>query len=106
MLTKSLHTVTAVTNVARHLMITGAGTSAVSLTRQALAVLGYEMRGFDAQDETVQRCVAAVSKALTERPEVPAAAPRRARQYFDEYGRKVDAVYTSKGDRVALTGLR
>jgi hypothetical protein len=66
-LTKSLHTVTAVANVARHLHRTGSGhTDAPALTAAALQILGYtvDARREARSDDTVARCVAAVAKVL------------------------------------------
>jgi hypothetical protein len=72
MLTKTLHTITAVTNVARHLRDTnavrlnGTATDAVTLTKRALSILGYQIDVANAMhaDETVRRCVDAVAKFL------------------------------------------
>ena len=63
MLTKSLHTVTAVTNVALHLRASSVFTDATALTRAALAVLGYDVRAFDTTDTTIQACIKSVRKA-------------------------------------------
>ena len=63
MLTKSLHTVTAVTNVAMHLRASSVFTNTTALTRAALAVLGYDMRVFDTADTTIQACIKGVQKA-------------------------------------------
>lgn len=62
-LTKSLHTVTVVTNVARELArLSGSRHTALALTERALEVLGYDLGDFDADDDTVQRCIASVAK--------------------------------------------
>lgn len=66
-LTKSLHTVTAVANVARYqrrqrLVISR---DAYVLAKAALAVLGYDITG-SVGDETVQRCVAACARVIAE----------------------------------------
>lgn len=65
-LTKSLHTVTAVANVARELIALSGGKTgdAHALTTRALAVLGYDIHSFAKSDETVIRCLAAVAKVL------------------------------------------
>jgi hypothetical protein len=70
MLTKSLHTVTAVANVARH-MRTGVGRTltAVGLAQAALNVLGYHYTTTEltrTEDDTVKRCVLAVAKVIAE----------------------------------------
>lgn len=76
-LTKSLHTITAVKNVA--LFLHGLesatlraeasrladATYARSLTRQSLAILGYDIDAFSRSDATVQRCIDAVALAIT-----------------------------------------
>lgn len=72
MLTKSLHTITAVTNVARHLMETnavrlnGTASDADVLTKRALLVLGYKVAVATAmhEDDTVRRCVDSVARLL------------------------------------------
>lgn len=64
-LTKSLHTITAVANVALHLYQTdGKAADAHALTRAALEILGYDIGAFAKADETVARCIAAVQKLL------------------------------------------
>lgn len=67
-LTKSLHTITAVANVARYVLEREAErsrTDAYALTTRALAVLGYDITDFAKTDETIVRCVAAVEKVLS-----------------------------------------
>lgn len=67
-LTKSLHTVTAVTNVARELARFSGGRTgtAKDLTDRALQVLGYVPgTDFPKSDETYLRCVASVGKVLS-----------------------------------------
>ena len=68
MLTKSLHTVTAVANVARYLNAQGnAPRNADGLAHMALTILGYgnvDVR--DKRDDTVQRCVATCAKVIAE----------------------------------------
>jgi|GEM_PF-3397297 len=70
MLTKSLHTVTAATNVARLLLQTAdkAVTGDLALARAALAVLGYSDVAVDRDgaDDTVARIVKACAKLLSE----------------------------------------
>jgi hypothetical protein len=74
MLTKSLHTVTAATNVARLLLQTAdkSLTGDLGLARAALTVLGYSDVDVsrDTTDETVQRIVKACAKLLDERKTV------------------------------------
>jgi len=73
MLTKSLHTITAVANVAKYLRdsnavrLDGTAADADRLTRRALEVLGYKVNVPVAMhsDETVRRCVDAVAKVLS-----------------------------------------
>ena len=68
-LTKSLHTITAVTNVARHLLeITPnyRNTGATTLAHNALRVLGYAMECFPNDDVTLVRCVAGCEKLIAE----------------------------------------
>jgi len=71
MLTKSLHTVTAATNVARLLLQTAdkAVTGDLALARAALAVLGYSDVAVErgSADDTVARIVKACAKLLSER---------------------------------------
>jgi len=66
-LTKSLHTVTAVVNVARLIQgsrDSGCATySADTLARHALATLGYDIADFAADDPTVCACIKAIRKA-------------------------------------------
>lgn len=74
-LTKSLHTITAVKNVA--LFLHGLESATVrtrlladadyarNLTRQSLTILGYDMAAFSPTDATVQRCIDAVALAIT-----------------------------------------
>jgi hypothetical protein len=71
MLTKSLHTVTAATNVARHLIetgFTGAGTDEPGecLAIAALAILGYDGCVPVGSDPTVDRICAACERMLTQ----------------------------------------
>lgn len=63
MLTKSLHTVTAVKRVALHLHGTTPpiNTPAKSLDC-ALLVLGYKRKDFPADDPTIKACLAAIKK--------------------------------------------
>ena len=69
-LTKSLHTVTVVTNIAAFLRVARADngndapTTARKLLVAALDVLGYSLSDFDAGDPTVEKCMAAVKKVL------------------------------------------
>lgn len=67
MLTKSLHTVTAVTKVALHLRASSPGhytsdRAAWDLVDDALGILGYKGEG--ATDPTITACVKAVTKAM------------------------------------------
>lgn len=64
-LTKSLHTITAVVNVAAYIR-NGApeGITAAQLAESALAILGYDIETFSKNDVTVQRCVAGCAKLL------------------------------------------
>ena len=63
MLTKSLHTVTAVTNVARHLHATDATKdTGLFYLRRSLSVLGYDSN--DLNDPTVMACFKSVRKML------------------------------------------
>lgn len=68
-LTKSLHTITAVANVARYIATAAprkmTAADAAALTAHALEVLGYDMADFAKSDVTVARCVAAVAKVLS-----------------------------------------
>jgi hypothetical protein len=62
-MTKSLHTVTAVANVAALLRSTTARHAcAAELAAEALAVLGYDIADFAKSDDTIVRCVAACAK--------------------------------------------
>jgi len=65
-LTKSLHTVTAVTNVARFIQTVRPYGTAEALLQAALVVLGYSVSQFPKNDDTVERCRAAVAKVLAE----------------------------------------
>jgi len=68
-LTKSLHTVTAVKNVARYILATHKGPRpiAVMLAGAALDVLGYpDAIKHRATDDTVHRCVCACADVLAE----------------------------------------
>ena len=72
-LTKSLHTVTAVTNVARILP----PADALTLAGHALSVLGYDVAEFGADDPTVAACVKAIRKAgIARSPVAPSVAAR------------------------------
>ena len=65
MLTKSLHTVTAVTKVAVHLNVTLDVTySPAQLVIMALGILGYGAADIGQQDPTVLACHKAVTKAI------------------------------------------
>lgn len=77
MLTKSLHTITAATNVAAHL-VSIAGTGAVGriddsfvLAARACDILGHDIRG-SIDDATVQRIVANCAKLLASRAKAAA----------------------------------
>ena len=50
-LTKSLHTVTAVANVARH--IAPSHRDPVALARESLAILGYSLEDYSKSDPTI-----------------------------------------------------
>ena len=75
-LTKSLHTVTAVTNVARVVAQLSGGyrttltapRDARALVREALAILDYDAAEFAADDPTIAACIKAVAKALKVAP--------------------------------------
>lgn len=54
-LTKSLHTVTAVANVARH--IAPSHRDHVSLARESLAVLGYSLADYPPTDPTIAKII-------------------------------------------------
>jgi hypothetical protein len=67
MLTKSLHTVTAVTNVARLLVRHDSSfkyRSIDAVLSDALGVLGYRMADFDADDTTVAACRKSITKSF------------------------------------------
>lgn len=66
-LTKSLHTITAVANVARYIRESAPRTitDARALTAHALEVLGYDITTFSKSDPTLERCIAAVEKVLS-----------------------------------------
>lgn len=71
MLTKSLHTVTAVTKVAMYVKANldvkypEGVRSAADLVQMALGILGYQLYDVaTASDPTVQACVKAVAKAM------------------------------------------
>jgi len=74
MLTKSLHTVTAATNVARHMLSTARdgfyshGAGAEYLAANALSVLGYDVNTVSPiiEDETVGKIIKACAKLLDE----------------------------------------
>lgn len=64
-LTKSLHTVTAVTCVAAHLLDgTRRYPNPHALATSALLILGYDVDTFAKTDDTVARCVAACAKLM------------------------------------------
>jgi hypothetical protein len=63
-LTKSLHTVTAVSRVALELSQFRESADPVELTHAALNVLGYSVLQFSADDTTIAACVAATAKLL------------------------------------------
>lgn len=68
MLTKSLHTVTAVTNVAQYIWALPHAQlqwGAFELCERALGVLGYSMTSFTPDDPTVQRCITACGKIIS-----------------------------------------
>jgi hypothetical protein len=70
MLTKSLHTITAVANVAKFYAQTHSTQGdAVFLASKALSILGYQytvtaLRAAAQSDETLARCVAACARVL------------------------------------------
>lgn len=61
-LTKSLHTVTAVYNVAR--LVKANGDTAQTLAAKALAVLGYNMADYAQDDATVLQIVKQLKVAI------------------------------------------
>ena len=64
-LTKSLHTITVVTQVAMYLYRTGATSpNAAMLTNKALTVLGYNAADYEKDDAVIVRCRDAIAKAL------------------------------------------
>jgi hypothetical protein len=66
-LTKSLHTVTAVTRVAHYLLVTLPGSnprSAAKLVGLALDILGYDVSELPKSDDTVARCVRSVETLM------------------------------------------
>lgn len=63
-LTKSLHTITAVVNVASYVRTHNPKLTAAQLADAALAILGYDVATFAKNDVTVQRCVAGCAKLL------------------------------------------
>lgn len=71
-ITKSLHTVTAATNVARHLANERRYFFATALAKDALAILGYDIVAFDASDSTIERIIRECSRIVGERVRVAA----------------------------------
>lgn len=68
-ITKSLHTVTSATNVARHLARNADYRNGIDLARASLAVLGYEyttadMARANGQDPTIGKIVNACTELL------------------------------------------
>lgn len=66
-LTKSLHTVTVVANVARLILSMGnhrRTPTLPDLLEQSLGVLGFDVHAFSKDDDTVARCRDAISKVL------------------------------------------
>lgn len=68
-LTKSLHTITAVTGVAKELYKVAADAnrrfeSPTGLLDATLFVLGYKLADFSAGDATVERCLAACERIM------------------------------------------
>jgi hypothetical protein len=61
-LTKSLHTVTAVANVARH--IACSHRDHVSLARESLAILGYSLADYPPADPTIQKILRECSRII------------------------------------------
>lgn len=71
-LTKSLHTVTAATNVARYLATERLYICPKQLARQALIVLDYRMHEFSEDDPTVAKIVRECARVIGERARVAA----------------------------------
>jgi hypothetical protein len=69
-LTKSLHTVTAVANVARY--IAPSHRDHVSLARESLAILGYSMADYPPADPTIQKILRECSRIVGARARVAA----------------------------------
>jgi hypothetical protein len=69
-LTKSLHTVTAVTNVARH--IACSHRDHVSLARESLAILGYSLADYPPTDPTIHKILRECSRIVGARVRVAA----------------------------------
>jgi hypothetical protein len=71
-LTKSLHTVTAATNVARIVTVhSSVALDARRLARAALDVLGYNLDDFPEEDPTVAKIVRECARILSERKHSP-----------------------------------
>ena len=66
-LTKSLHTVTAATNVARYLATERLYICPKQLARQALIVLDYRMHEFSEDDATIAKIVRECDRILAAR---------------------------------------
>ena len=69
-LTKSLHTVTAVTNVARY--IVPSHCDHVSLARESLAILGYSLEDYSKSDPTIVKIMRECSRIVGARVRVAA----------------------------------
>jgi len=69
-LTKSLHTVTAVANVARH--IAPSHRDPVSLARESLAILGYSLEDYSKSDPTIVKIMRECSIIIGMRARVAA----------------------------------
>lgn len=71
MMTKSLHTVTAVANVARHLIANAHSRNSGQICAAALTLLGYEHTAatlavaIESGDTTLAACLAGVKKELS-----------------------------------------
>jgi hypothetical protein len=66
-LTKSLHTVTSVVNVAKYLIeTTPKGSNPVTYVREALRILGYDLRQLQATDPTLDRITRQVTAHLNQ----------------------------------------
>ena len=64
-LTKSLHTVTAVANVARY--IAPSHRDPVALARESLAILGYSMSDYSSDDPTIVKIIRECKLVLSSR---------------------------------------